>query len=109
MTSMGSAATVDVEADALAAIDACYEKGWTDGLPVVPAGGLPRGGDAGDGRTATRDRDRNASHYWAGVQHLSAAAVNAGDGRLLAGVLPGARCGARSRQRIRLQLPRLHG
>ena len=36
MTSMGFAATVDVEADALAAIDACYEKGWTDGLPVVP-------------------------------------------------------------------------
>ena len=36
MTSMGSAATVNVEADALAAIDACYEKGWTDGLPVVP-------------------------------------------------------------------------
>ena len=36
MVSIANAATVDVEADALAAIDACYEKGWTDGLPVVP-------------------------------------------------------------------------
>ena len=31
-----TARTVEVEADALAAIDACYERGWTDGLPVVP-------------------------------------------------------------------------
>ena len=26
----------DVSDDALAAIDYCYEQGWTDGLPVVP-------------------------------------------------------------------------
>src|SRR5215469_8193943 len=26
----------DVPADVLAAIDYCYEQGWTDGLPVVP-------------------------------------------------------------------------
>ena len=36
MVAIANAATVQVEADALAAIDACYEKGWTDGLPVVP-------------------------------------------------------------------------
>ena len=37
MTSIASTArTVDVEDDVLAAIDACYERGWTDGLPVVP-------------------------------------------------------------------------
>ncbi len=29
-------ATHDVEDDALAAIEYCYEQGWTDGLPVVP-------------------------------------------------------------------------
>ena len=28
--------TVEVAEDALAAIDACFENGWTDGLPVVP-------------------------------------------------------------------------
>ena len=26
----------EVEDDLLAAIDYCYEQGWTDGLPVVP-------------------------------------------------------------------------
>jgi hypothetical protein len=26
----------DVPDDLLAAIDYCYEQGWTDGLPVVP-------------------------------------------------------------------------
>lgn len=31
-----SAKTVAVTGDALAAIDACYEHGWTDGLPVIP-------------------------------------------------------------------------
>ena len=36
MTSIGNAATVTAGDDALAAIDACYERGWTDGLPVVP-------------------------------------------------------------------------
>lgn len=37
MPSIASTArTVDVEDDVLAAIDACYERGWTDGLPVVP-------------------------------------------------------------------------
>ncbi len=30
------ATTHDVEGDALAAIEYCYEQGWTDGLPVVP-------------------------------------------------------------------------
>ena len=33
--------------DLLAAIDYCYEQGWTDGLPVVPPA-IDRGeGDAG--------------------------------------------------------------
>ena len=36
MTSIGNAATVAAGDDALAAIDTCYERGWTDGLPVVP-------------------------------------------------------------------------
>ena len=36
MTSIGDAATVAAGDDALAAIDTCYERGWTDGLPVVP-------------------------------------------------------------------------
>ena len=36
MSMPANARTVDVEGDALAAIDACYERGWTDGLPVVP-------------------------------------------------------------------------
>ena len=36
MSMPATARTVEVEADALAAIDACYERGWTDGLPVVP-------------------------------------------------------------------------
>ena len=37
MTSIPSSAkTVAVASDALAAIDECYERGWTDGLPVVP-------------------------------------------------------------------------
>ncbi len=37
MTSIpNSAKTVAVASDALAAIDECYERGWTDGLPVVP-------------------------------------------------------------------------
>ena len=37
MTSIANhAATVDVEDDVLAAIETCYERGWTDGLPVVP-------------------------------------------------------------------------
>ena len=30
------AATVRIDEDALGTIDACYERGWTDGLPVVP-------------------------------------------------------------------------
>ena len=30
------APTHDVDGDALAAIEYCYEQGWTDGLPVVP-------------------------------------------------------------------------
>ena len=30
------ATTHDVEGDVLAAIEYCYEQGWTDGLPVVP-------------------------------------------------------------------------
>ncbi len=30
------ARTVEVEDDVLGAIDACYERGWSDGLPVVP-------------------------------------------------------------------------
>lgn len=34
--SIGNAATVAAGDDALAAIDTCYERGWTDGLPVVP-------------------------------------------------------------------------
>ena len=36
MTAIGNAPTIEVEEDALAAIDACFENGWTDGLPVVP-------------------------------------------------------------------------
>ena len=28
--------------DELSAIDWCYEQGWTDGLPVVPAGSRAR-------------------------------------------------------------------
>ena len=36
MTGLGEAATIEVDGDALDAIDACYEHGWTDGLPVVP-------------------------------------------------------------------------
>ena len=36
MSVADTARTVAVEGDALAAIDACYERGWTDGLPVVP-------------------------------------------------------------------------
>ena len=31
----------DVPDDLLAAIDYCYEQGWTDGLPVVPPVGFP--------------------------------------------------------------------
>ena len=33
MSLSATARTVEIEADALAAIDACYERGWTDGLP----------------------------------------------------------------------------
>ena len=33
---VATAKTVEVEGDALAAIDACFDNGWTDGLPVVP-------------------------------------------------------------------------
>ena len=37
MTSIANMApTVEVDDDALAAIETCYERGWTDGLPVVP-------------------------------------------------------------------------
>ena len=36
MSKIENATFVDVADDALAAIDACYENGWTDGLPVVP-------------------------------------------------------------------------
>ena len=35
-TIASAAKTVAVEDDVLAAIDTCYERGWTDGLPVVP-------------------------------------------------------------------------
>ena len=34
--SLASARIHEVEDDLLAAIDYCYEQGWTDGLPVVP-------------------------------------------------------------------------
>lgn len=34
--SLNAARTHEVEDDLLAAIDYCYEQGWTDGLPVVP-------------------------------------------------------------------------
>ena len=33
---MNEAAHHEVPDDLLAAIDYCYEQGWTDGLPVVP-------------------------------------------------------------------------
>ena len=33
---LDSARIHDVPDDPLAAIDYCYEQGWTDGLPVVP-------------------------------------------------------------------------
>ena len=36
MTRIGNAATIQADGDALAAIDECYQRGWTDGLPVVP-------------------------------------------------------------------------
>src|ERR1044072_5468394 len=69
--------------DLLAAIDYCYEQGWTDGLPVVP----PQA-DRGHARLAADDRPAEtviSKHPATGLElSLHAAAVNA----VMAGCLP---------------------
>ena len=73
----------EVEDDALAAIDYCYERGWTDGLPVVP----PERGRV-DAMLAMEGRPPAtviASHPATGLEcSLHGAAVNA----VMAGCLP---------------------
>lgn len=73
----------DVPDDLLAAIDFCYEQGWTDGLPVVPPEiGRVKAMLAADARPA----DAVIAHHPATGLDLSlhAAAVNA----VMAGCLP---------------------
>src|SRR5476651_2211381 len=73
----------EVPDDALAAIDYCYEQGWTDGLPVVPpVVDRVKAMLAADSRTA----DTVIAHHPATGLDLSlhAAAVNA----VMAGCLP---------------------
>ena len=73
----------DVPDDVLAAIDFCYEQGWTDGLPVVPPEvGRVKAMLAADARPA----DTVIAHHPATGLDLSlhAAAVNA----VMAGCLP---------------------
>ena len=69
--------------DLLAAIDYCYEQGWTDGLPVVPPADRPRAR-----MLAADDRPAEtviARHPATGLElSLHAAAVNA----VMAGCLP---------------------
>ena len=84
MTSIANAAkTVEVEDDALAAIEACYERGWTDGLPVVP----PEQSRV-QAMLAMEGRPREtviATHPTTGLEcSILAAAVNA----VMAGCLP---------------------
>jgi hypothetical protein len=51
---LDSARIHEVPDDLLAAIDYCFEEGWTDGLPVVPRRRQS---------TAWRDRDPDARHH----------------------------------------------
>ena len=83
MTSIGNAATVQVDGDALAAIDECYERGWTDGLPVVPPeAARVEAMLAMEGRPA---QTVLAAHPTTGLEcSILAAAVNA----VMAGCLP---------------------
>ena len=73
----------EVEDDALAAIDYCFERGWTDGLPVVP----PERGRV-EAMLAMEGRPPEtviASHPATGLDcSLQGAAVNA----VMAGCLP---------------------
>ena len=83
MSALADASTVEVGADALAAIDACYERGWTDGLPVVP----PEASRV-EAMLAMEGRPPEtvvASHPTTGIEcSLLAAATNA----VMAGCLP---------------------
>ena len=74
----------DVPDDLLAAIDYCYEQGWTDGLPVVPPAV-----DRVDAMVAHlgrpgEDSDRHPSRRPDSTSRVHAAAVNA----VMAGCLP---------------------
>ena len=103
MASLASTArTVDVEDDVLAAIDACYERGWTDGLPVVP----PEMSRV-EAMLAMEGRPPEtviATHPTTGLEcSILAAAVNAVMAGCLPGVFPGRRRGAGGGQRARVQ------
>ena len=92
--------------DLLAAIDYCYEQGWTDGLPVVPPAVDRVEGDAGGRQPAGRHRDRHASRD----RPRPVAACRrrqCRDGRLPARVFPGGGRGLRGDGQAGLQLPRL--
>ena len=96
----------EVPDDLLAAIDYCYEQGWTDGLPVVPpAVDRVKAMLAADSRPAetviahpSRDRPRALAACRRGQCR---------DGRLPAGIFPGARRGLRGHGPAGLQFPRL--
>ena len=83
MASVEATHTYEVEADPLAAIEFCYEQGWTDGLPVIPPeSSRVEAMLAMEGRPA---ETVIAAHPTTGLEcSIQAAAVNA----VMAGCLP---------------------
>ena len=92
--------------DLLAAIDYCYEQGWTDGLPVVPPQVDRVHAHAGRRRPPGRDRHRQASRHRTGTLPARRRGQRR-HGGLPAVVFPGAGRGLRGHGPAGLQLPRL--
>ena len=102
------ATTHDVNGDALAAIEYCYERGWTDGLPVIP----PEVGRI-EAMVAMEGRPPEtvlATHPATGREcTVLSAAVNAVMAGCLPEYFPVIVAALEAAERARLQLPCLHG
>ena len=98
----------EVPEDVLAALDYCYEQGWTDGLPVVPPVT-----DRVEATLAYEGRPPEAviaTHPATGLQlSVHAAAVNARHGWMSAGIFSSPDRCIRGHGQAGIQLPRVDG